>query len=38
MDGDPHAPVIIKAETDISTPEAIDFFRWLGICISKGFR
>jgi hypothetical protein len=33
-DDDPHAPVVIKAEIDISTPEAVEFFRWLGICIS----
>ena len=34
MDEDYPAPVIIKAETDISTPEGAEFFQWLGICIS----
>lgn len=32
MADDPE-PVIIKAFADASAPEAIDFFRWLGMCV-----
>jgi hypothetical protein len=34
MSDDPKPPVIIKATADLDTPEAIEFFRWLGLCVA----
>jgi len=31
---DDSRPVLVRATADPSTPEAIEFFRWLGICVA----